>query len=140
MQREETSARWNLLFCFVLGFVCLQVLHYVFSILDSGDLPTEAEGNCLRFYLLQKVSTNAMRALLDKKSVTFAAIWNDYQKFCTQKKGKFLKGYYYFIHLSYHLNHWVGCIISFFKTSSTDTLNIFYPLNTYFQKYTQRKK
>lgn len=58
---------------------------------DSGNLPSEAEGNCLRFYLLQKVSTNAMRALLDKKSVTFAVIWNGFQKFCTQKKGKFLE-------------------------------------------------
>lgn len=104
------------IYCFVLFQFLYVYKFYImfFSILDSGNLPTEAEGNCLRFYLLQKVSTNAMRALLDKKSGTFAVIWNIYQKFCTQKKGKFLEGYYYFIHLSYHLNHLIRLYHFFF--------------------------
>lgn len=117
MQRENASARWTFLFC--LNFCMFTNFTWCLSTLDLGNLTTEAEGNCLRFYLLQKVSRNAMRALLDRESGTFAATWNVYQTFCKEKKGKMLEGnYYHYIWVIIYFDYlysWVGCILSFLQ-------------------------
>lgn len=65
----------------------MQLFHFMF-ILDSKRFASEKEGNCLRFFALQSVSTDAIRRVLDNVQGNFNNKWQAYIKWCNSNKGK----------------------------------------------------
>lgn len=70
----------------------VNIFHVYF--VDSGKYITESEGNCFRFFALQAVGKDAMRRTLDSMPENFEQIWDRFEKYCKQRKGKFLECMY----------------------------------------------
>lgn len=68
-----------------------KLFHNLDYFVDSGKYVTENEGNCLRFFALQAVGKVATRKILDSMPDTFERKWDRFEKYCKQRKGKFLE-------------------------------------------------
>lgn len=55
---------------------------WILILSGSKNISLEKQGNCLRFYELQTVSTKALRKKLDMAPESFQVIWKKFKKCC----------------------------------------------------------
>lgn len=68
-------------------FILTCYVFFLFS-LDSGMYSSEKQGNCLRYFALQSVCSDAMRKAFDNLSGTFAGKISKFKQHCSKNVKK----------------------------------------------------